>query len=68
LNCREKIMPKRKTEDRYAVLGRKNCWHLYNLQALTPVKFSTVVGKILSGQFILVTTKGDGRMPNSYPI
>jgi hypothetical protein len=68
LEPRENIMPKRKTDDTFAVLGRKDCWHLYNLQALTPVKFTTVVGKILSGHYMLVTTKSDKRMPTSFSI
>jgi len=50
-------MPKRKETEKYAVLGEKDCWHLYGLQVLTPGKFATVVGRVLRGQYTLVRPK-----------
>lgn len=47
-------MPRRKESEKYAVLGEKDCWHLYGLQTLTPKKFAKVVGKILRGHHMLV--------------
>jgi hypothetical protein len=58
---REIIMPKRKTDEQYAVLGRKDCWHTYGLQALGPNKFAKVVSDILTGKFSLVTSKTTNR-------
>lgn len=52
-------MPRRKEEDNYADVGEKDCWHSYSLQVLTPSKFSSVVEKILSGQYTLLLTKLD---------
>ena len=50
-------MPKRKEVEKFAVLGEKDCWHLYSLQVLTPKKFATVVGKVLKGHHTLVGTR-----------
>ena len=47
-------MPRRKEEENYAELGEKDCWHSYGLQELAPSQFSSVVGKILSGQYTLI--------------
>jgi len=47
-------MPRRKESETFAVLGKKDCWHLYGLQVLTPNKFATVVGKILKGRNVLI--------------
>jgi hypothetical protein len=47
-------MPKRKEAEQFAHLGEKDCWHLYGLQVLTPSKFASVVGKILTGRYMLV--------------
>ncbi len=47
-------MPRRKEEENYAELGEKDCWHSYGLQVLGPSQFSSVVGKILSGQYTLI--------------
>ena len=46
-------MPKRKKVEKYATLGKKDCWQLYGLQMLSPSKFATVVGKVLQGQYAL---------------
>lgn len=54
-------MPRKKEPERYAVLGPKDCWHVYGLQGLTPAKFATVVGKILSGRHALIRTKVQDR-------
>lgn len=43
-------MPKRKKREEFAALGKKDCWHLYGLQMLSPAKFAAVVGKVLQGQ------------------
>jgi len=53
-------MPRRKEPVKYAILGPKNCWHVYGLQMLTPKKFADVVGEILQGRHTLVRT----RIPN----
>lgn len=50
-------MPRRKEEDNYADVGEKDCWHSYSLQVLTPSKFSSVVEKILTGQYTLIQAK-----------
>jgi hypothetical protein len=50
-------MPRRKRDDDFAQLGEKDCWHSYSLQMLSPTKFSSVVGKILDGQYSLIVTK-----------
>jgi len=50
-------MPRKKRPEEYAVLGPKDCWHIYGLQVLTPKKFASVVGKILSGRDTLVRTR-----------
>jgi hypothetical protein len=47
-------MPRRKEAEKFAVLGEKDCWHSYGLQALAPKKFTAVVGKILKGQHTLI--------------
>ncbi len=54
-------MPKRKEPEKYAVLGPKNCWHIYGLQVLTPKKFATAVGEILRGRHTLVRTRPQNR-------
>ena len=54
-------MPRKKEPEKYAVLGPKDCWHLYGLQALSPNKFASVVGKILNGRHYLVRTKSRDR-------
>lgn len=50
-------MPKRKEKETFADTGNKECWHSYSLQVLQPTKFSSVVGKILSGNYTLIVTK-----------
>lgn len=50
-------MPKRKEFEKYATLGRKDCWHSYGLQVLTPAKFTLVVTEILKGKYELVTSR-----------
>ena len=54
-------MPKRKEAEKFAVRGKKDCWHLYGLQVLTPNKFASVVGKILQGRHQLVRPKIENR-------
>lgn len=50
-------MPRRKETEKFAVLGEKDCWHLYGLQALAPRKFTLIVGKILQGHHTLVRSR-----------
>ena len=50
-------MPKSKDDKRFASLGEKDCWHPYGLQVLSPAKFSSVVGKILCGHYILISSR-----------
>ncbi len=60
-------MPKRKEEQKFAELGEKDCWHSYGLQVLSPTKFSSVVGKILRGHYMLITSRfaeNARRLPN----
>jgi len=52
-------MPKRKEVEEFATLGEKDCWHSYSLQMLQPSKFTSVVGKILSGKYTLIISKFD---------
>ena len=47
-------MPKRKEAERFAVVGEKDCWHLYGLQVLSPNKFVAVVGRVLQGRYWLI--------------
>lgn len=47
-------MPKRKEADQFAVVGEKDCWHLYGLQVLSPNKFAAVVGRVLEGKYWLI--------------
>jgi hypothetical protein len=54
-------MPKRKEAERFAVLGEKDCWHLYTLQGLSPNKFASVVSNVLAGRLILVNTRDAGK-------
>jgi hypothetical protein len=54
-------MPKRKEAEKFAAVGGKDCWHSYGLQTLSPTKFATVVGRILSGNYVLITHKPDQR-------
>ena len=62
----EFAMPKRKEAEKYAVVGEKDCWHLYGLQALSPNKFASVVGKVLQGRYWLIkpnlSDKPDARL------
>lgn len=60
-------MPKRKEEQKFARLGEKDCWHSYGLQVLTPSKFGNVVGKILRGRYLLITSKLNGNTHLPYP-
>ena len=50
-------MPKRKENEQFALLGRKDCWHTYGLQVLATQKFARVVTSILSGRHTLITSK-----------
>ncbi len=52
-------MPKRKEEEKFADLGEKDCWHSYGLQMLPPSRFTNVVGKILRGNYLLITSRLD---------
>ena len=52
-------MPKRKVKESFASVGEKECWHSYSLQMLHPKKFSTVVGKILNGNYSLIIRRYD---------
>jgi hypothetical protein len=54
-------MPKRKEAERFAVLGEKDCWHLYGLQGLSPNKFASVVASVLAGRLILVSSRETGK-------
>lgn len=54
-------MPKRKEAETFATVGRKDCWHSYSLQNLSPNRFAQVVGKILNGKYILVRRGLDDR-------
>ncbi len=56
-------MPKRKEEEKFAILGEKDCWHSYSLQMLTPAKFSSVVGNILNGKYSLIIAKLNKELP-----
>ncbi len=51
-------MPKRKEEEIFAPLGKKENWHAYSLQMLNTTKFTIVVGEILKGNYSLVLTRG----------
>jgi hypothetical protein len=51
---RENAMPRRKEAERFAVVGEKDCWHLYGLQDLSPNKFASVVQKVLQGRYWLI--------------
>jgi hypothetical protein len=55
-------MPKRKEAEKFAAVGSKDCWHSYGLQTLTPAKFAMVVGKILSGNYVLVSQRPEERL------
>ena len=55
-------MPKRKEAEKFATVGAKDCWHSYGLQTLTPAKFAMVVGKILSGNYVLITQRSDSHL------
>jgi hypothetical protein len=55
-------MPKRKETEKFAAVGSKDCWHSYGLQTLAPAKFAMVVGKILSGNYMLITQRSDQRL------
>jgi hypothetical protein len=55
-------MPRRKEAEKFAVLGKKDCWHLYSLQVLSPKKFVSVVGKILEGDHTLVRPRLEDRV------
>lgn len=55
-------MPKRKETEKFAAVGSKDCWHSYGLQTLAPGKFAMVVGKILSGNYMLITQRSDQRL------
>lgn len=58
---REHTMPRKKEPEKYAVVGPKDCWHLYALQVLAPKKFAQVVGEIMSGRHTLVKTRVQDR-------
>ena len=60
-------MPKRRTTQEFARLGEKDCWHSYSLQTLSPSKFNDVVGKILRGRYLLITSRSDARSGQIYP-
>lgn len=60
-------MPKRKENQEFASMGEKDCWHSYGLQMLPPTKFSHVVGKILRGRYVLISTKLDRRLEHLFP-
>lgn len=47
-------MPKRKKQEEFAAMGKKDCWQLYGLQVLSPTKFAAVVGKVLKGKCFLI--------------
>jgi len=55
-------MPRRKQPVKYAILGPKDCWHIYGLQVLTPKKFADVVGEILKGRHQLIRTHAHDRV------
>jgi hypothetical protein len=55
-------MPKRKEAEKFAPLGKKDCWHSYSLQNLSPNRFARVVGRILDGKYGLVTSRLEKRM------
>jgi hypothetical protein len=50
-------MPKRREAEKFAAAGKKDCWHSYGLQGLTPNRFASVVTKILKGHYILVNPR-----------
>ena len=60
-------MPKRKENQKFANLGEKDCWHSYGLQMLTPTKFSHVVGKILRGRYVLISSRLSRQAEHLYP-
>jgi hypothetical protein len=60
-------MPKRKEGPRFAAMGEKDCWHSYGLQVLSPSKFSFVVGKILRGRYVLITSRLNGNTQRIFP-
>lgn len=47
-------MPKRKKQEEFAAMGKKDCWQLYGLQVLSPTKFAAVVEKVLKGKCSLI--------------
>ena len=55
-------MPKRKEAEKFAHLGKKDCWHSYSLQNLSPNRFAYVVGRILDGKYGLVTSRLEKRL------
>jgi len=50
-------MPKRKENEHFALLGKKDCWHTYGLQVLSTQKFARVVTSILNGRHTLITAR-----------
>ncbi len=60
-------MPKRKENQKFASLGKKDCWHSYGLQMLTPTKFSHVVSKILCGRYNLISSRLDKQVEHLNP-
>lgn len=54
-------MPSKKKPEKFAVLGPKDCWHTYGLQALTPKRFAHVVSEILNGRHKLVKSQVPNR-------
>ncbi|MFZ5981221.1 MAG: hypothetical protein ACOYVF_11380 [Candidatus Zixiibacteriota bacterium] len=61
-------MPKRKEAEEFAAVGEKDYWHLYGLQMLAPNKFVSVVGKVLSGKYTLISSRWKRRAHfESYP-
>ena len=61
-------MPKRRTAQQFAKTGEKDCWHSYSLQMLSPSKFNDVVGKILRGRYLLITSRSDAKNSQIFPV
>ncbi len=56
-------MPKRKQTEKFASSGEKDCWHPYSLQVLTPSKFTAVVGQIMQGRYMLLSSRFSRGVP-----
>ena len=56
-------MRKLYSQEDFARVGPKECWHPYGLQALGPEKFTHVVNAIISGRQHMLPVARGPRMP-----